>query len=263
MNIMPIFAVDNASRQRQAFFHEIVQHPLTPGSPLMSDRVRILVVDDEETLCEALRFNLEEEGYDVDVAYSAEEALSLDLPSYSLILLDIMMGEISGDAFARILRKRDDTADIPIIFCTAKDSEDEMIAGLELGADDYITKPYSIRNVLARVKSVLRRSGRQNRAENERLDYKGLVVYPDRKVCLIDDSEIRMPRKEFEILSLLLANKGRIFSREELLGRIWPEEVVVLDRVVDVNITRLRAKLGEYGKLIVTRPGYGYGFVGE
>lgn len=226
---------------------------------------RILVVDDEATLCEVLRFNLEAAGYSVDVAYSAEEALTFDLQRYALILLDIMMEDISGVQMARILKNNKATASIPIIFCTAKDSEDDMVAGLDLGADDYITKPYSIKNVLARVKSVLRRTGTagetgQNDGQTE-LVYGDLVVDLHRKQCRMGGQEIRMPRKEFEILAMLLAHRGQIFSREEILAGVWPDEVVVLDRVVDVNITRLRAKLGDYGKHIVTRTGYGYGFM--
>lgn len=227
---------------------------------------RILVVDDEETLCEALRFNLEAEGFEVDVAYSAEEALTMELKDYSLILLDIMMGDISGFQLASILKKKEATAGIPIIFCTAKDSEDDMVSGLNLGADDYIAKPYSIRNVIARVRTVLRRTSGNSgggEAQGERtdiLEYRGIKVDTKRKICTVDGEEIKMPRKEFEILSTLMSNRGQIFSREELLRMIWPDEVIVLDRVIDVNITRLRSKLGPYGKNIVTRPGYGYGF---
>ncbi|WP_294599349.1 response regulator transcription factor [uncultured Rikenella sp.] len=230
----------------------------------MGIETRILVVDDEETLCEALRFNLEAAGYAVDVARSAEEALTFDLRQYALILLDIMMEEISGVKMARILKNSPATASIPIIFCTAKDSEEDMVAGLDLGADDYITKPYSIKNVLARVRSVLRRTGSAAEPSGEsraaELVCGALVVDLQQKQCRIGGREIRMPRKEFEILALLLGHRGRIFAREEIIARVWPEETVVLDRVVDVNITRLRAKLGEYGTHIVTRSGYGYGF---
>lgn len=225
---------------------------------------RILVVDDEDTLCEALRFNLEAQGYAVDTALSAEEALTLDLPSYSLIILDIMMGEISGTQLASILKRKASTAGIPIIFCTARDSEDDMIGGLDLGADDYVTKPYSMRNLLARVRTVLRRAAPGGaaaaQAPDDTLRHGGLWLSPSRKTCTADGAEVRLPRKEFEILSLLMAHPGRVFSRNELLDRIWPDEVVVLDRVIDVNITRLRGKLGKYGKLIVTHPGYGYSF---
>lgn len=232
----------------------------------MDSRPRILVVDDEETLCEALRFNLEAEGYEVDVAHSAEDVLAMKLEGYSLILLDIMMGEISGFQLAEILKKRESTAGIPIIFCTAKDSEDDMVSGLNLGADDYIAKPYSIRNVLARVRSVLRRVKPKDQKDEacaeDRIEYGGIEILPKQKICKVDGVEVKMPRKEFEILSTLLRHRGQVFSREELLNMIWPDEVVVLDRVIDVNITRLRSKLGPYGKNIVTRPGYGYGFMG-
>lgn len=228
---------------------------------------RILVVDDEETLCEALRFNLEAEGYEVDTAHSAEEALTLDLQNYSLILLDIMMGDISGFQMASILKKKEATAGVPIIFCTAKESEDDMVAGLNLGADDYIVKPYSIRNVIARVRTVLRRTSHPHgdavKASADMLEYKGLQVDTRQKICKVDGKEIKMPRKEFEILLTLLSHRGQVFTREELLHLIWPDEVIVLDRVIDVNITRLRSKLGVYGKNIVTRPGYGYGFFAD
>lgn len=229
----------------------------------MNDKQRILVVDDEETLCEALRFNLENEGYEVVTAYSAEEALTLDLPSFDLILLDIMMGNLSGTQMATIMKKRKDTAGIPIIFCTAKDSLDDMVDGLELGADDYISKPYSIKNVIARVKAVLRRTSGVRSTEEETenvIEFNGLKVSLDSKVCHIDDKEVKMPRKEFEILALLISNRGKVFSRQKILHAIWPEDVIVLDRVVDVNITRLRNKLGDYAKYIVTKLGYGYVF---
>ncbi len=222
---------------------------------------RILVVDDEETLCEALRFNLEAEGYDVDVAYSAEEALAMDLSRYDIVLLDIMMGEISGIQLASIMKANPATKAIPIIFCTAKDTEDDMIAGLDLGADDYIAKPYSIRNVTARIKAVLRRTAVTNGDDSNEVRYKGLVINPQKKQCMIDGKEIKLPRKEFEILLKLLSDIGRVFTREELLNAIWHDDVVVLDRVVDVNITRIRQKIGSYGKNIITRSGYGYGFV--
>lgn len=228
----------------------------------MENNIRILVVDDEETLCEALRFSLETEGYNVDVAHSAEEALALDLSVYNLILLDIMMGEISGTQFARIVKSNPSTSGIPIIFCTAKDSEEDMIEGLDLGADDYITKPYSLKAVSARIRTVLRRvdNAAGSFSDHEKAEYGGLVILPDKKQCLVDGEEVKLPKKEFEILHTLLTHRGQIFSREELLKKIWPDEVVVLDRVVDVNITRIRQKIGRYGKKIVTRSGYGYGF---
>ena len=200
---------------------------------------RILVVDDEEDLCEILKFNLETEGYEVDTAFSGEEALTLDLASYDLLLLDVMMGEISGFKLASMLRKEEKTAHLPIIFLTAKDTENDMLTGFNLGADDYISKPFSIRQVQARVKAVLRRSLEQKKKPTENvLQYKTLQ------------------------LDILLENINHVFSREEILSRVWKDEVYVLDRTIDVNITRLRKKIGEYGKNIVTRLGFGYCFEG-
>ena len=226
---------------------------------------RILIVDDEETLCEVLKINLENEGYDVDTALSAEEALLLDLEKYSLILLDIMMGEISGIKMAKMLKADVTTADIPIIFCTARDTEDDMVMGLNLGADDYIMKPYTVRNVIARVKSVLRRTSGQKTvtATIEKpnvLKIDGLQLDLEFKRCTVDGEEVKLARKEFELLAYLISHRGKICSREQILSRVWSDEVVVLDRTIDVNITRLRSKIGEYGSYIVTRSGFGYGF---
>jgi len=229
----------------------------------METAKKILVVDDEADLCEGLGFNLEAEGYSVDTAYSAEEALAHDLASYDLVLLDIMMGEISGIQLARIMKSSPTTASIPIIFCTAKDSEEDMINGLDLGADDYIMKPYSLKAVLARVRSVLRRTSytaANMPGASDLISYKGLLLSTKNKTCTVDGTPVKMPRKEFEILLKLLSNRGQIFSRADLLKEIWPEEVVVLDRVIDVNIARIRQKIGSYGKQIVARSGYGYGF---
>ena len=220
---------------------------------------KILVVDDEESLCEILQFNLEVEGYEVDVAYSAEQALGMHPERYSLILLDVMMGEMSGFRMARLLKADPATAKVPVIFCTAKDTEDDTVAGLNLGADDYIAKPFSVREVLARVRSVLRRTA-ETPAEQETIAFEGLEMDLRRKVCTLDGKELALTKKEFEILALLLTHRGVIFSREEMLRRIWSDEVIVLDRTVDVNITRLRRKIGPYGEHIVTRLGYGYGF---
>lgn len=222
---------------------------------------RILVVDDEEDLCEILKFNLEIEGYDVDTANSAEEALKLDLPKYNLLLLDVMMGEISGFKMARMLKKNPETANIPIIFITAKDTENDTITGFNLGADDYISKPFSLREVQARVKAVLRRTGANGTEEKPQLlQYQGLSINVEKKKVCIDTQEVALTKKEFEILLLLMQNKGRVFSRENILNKVWQDEVYVLDRTIDVNITRLRKKIGAYGKYIVTRLGYGYCF---
>lgn len=221
----------------------------------------ILVVDDEEDLCEILKFNLENEGYRVDTANSAEEALRMDIGSYHLLLLDVMMGEISGFKMASLLKKEKKTAQIPIIFITAKDTENDTVTGFNLGADDYISKPFSLREVAARVKAVLRRTQQEEpERKPELLVYETLTVDLAKKKVSIDGQETPLTKKEFEILLLLLQNKGRVFSREEILARVWSDEVYVLDRTIDVNITRLRKKIGIYGKCIVTRLGYGYCF---
>ena len=216
----------------------------------------ILVVDDEEDLCEILKFNLETEGYEVDTAYSAEEALTLNLTDYDLLLLDVMMGEISGFKLASMLKKNEKTAHIPIIFLTAKDTENDMLTGFNLGADDYISKPFSIKQVQARVKAVLRRSMEEKKPVNT------LKLDTQRIKASINGEEVALTKKEFEILKLLLENINHVFSREEILSRVWKDEVYVLDRTIDVNITRLRKKIGEYGKNIVTRLGFGYCFEG-
>lgn len=222
---------------------------------------RILIVDDEETLCEVLKLNLENEGYEVDTALSAEEALQMDIRKYSLILLDIMMGEISGIRFARMLKSDMATAGIPIIFCTARDSEDDMVKGLDLGADDYITKPYTIRNIIARVKTVLRRTSGHKAAERSNiLSVDGLRLDLDLKTCSVDGTEVKLTKKEFELLAFLISNKGKICSRDQILANVWTDEVIVLDRTIDVNITRIRQKIGNYGSCIITRAGFGYGF---
>ena len=225
---------------------------------------RILVVDDEEDLCEILKFNLENEGYEVDTANSAEEALKMNISSYHLLLLDVRMGEISGFKMANILKKDKKTAQVPIIFITAKDTENDTVTGFNLGADDYISKPFSLREVIARVKAVLRRTATSDIEKvPEQLSYQSLVIDITKKKVSIDGEEVPLTKKEFEILFLLLQNKGRVFSREDILSRIWSDEVYVLDRTIDVNITRLRKKIGIYGKRIVTRLGYGYCFETE
>ena len=223
----------------------------------------ILVVDDEEDLCEILKFNLETEGYEVDTAYSAEEALTLNLTDYDLLLLDVMMGEISGFKLASMLKKNEKTAHIPIIFLTAKDTENDMLTGFNLGADDYISKPFSIKQVQARVKAVLRRSMEEKKPVNENiLTYNTLKLDTQRIKASINGEEVALTKKEFEILKLMLENINHVFSREEILSRVWKDEVYVLGRTIDVNIARLGKKSGEYGKNIVTRLGFGYCFEG-
>ncbi len=222
---------------------------------------RILVVDDEQDLCEILKFNLETEGYEVETAGSAEEALTLDLPSFDLLLLDVMMGEMSGFALARKLKADETTKDIPIIFLTARDTENDTVTGFNLGADDYISKPFSIREVMVRVRAVLRRTAdAQGQAQPSVLKYQGLELNLDNKTVSIDGEQVPFTKTEFELLRTLLEEKGRVFSRQELINRIWPQDVLVLDRTVDVNITRLRKKIGRFSKCIITRLGFGYFF---
>ena len=186
-------------------------------------RKKVLVVDDEQDLCEILKFNLETEGYKVDTAYSAEEALNLELKSYSLLLLDVMMGGMSGFALAKKLKSEPSTASIPIIFLTARDTENDTVTGFNLGADDYISKPFSIREVMVRVKAVLRRSsGEKDKPAHKVINYQGLTLNLDKKTVAIDGNEIPFTKTEFEILHLLIEERGRVFSRQELIDRIWP-----------------------------------------
>ena len=227
----------------------------------MKQNYRILVVDDEQDLLEILKFNLETEGYTVDTAASAEEAMTMDIASYDLLLLDVMMGGMSGFAMARRLKENATTGTVPIIFLTARDTENDTITGFNLGADDYISKPFSIREVLVRIRAVLRRTQTEEYGEEpQTLCYQGIIVNLDKKTVSIDGEEVPFTKTEFELLRLLLEEKGRVFSRQELIERVWPKDVLVLDRTVDVNITRLRKKIGRFAKCIVTRLGFGYYF---
>lgn len=223
--------------------------------------LRILVVDDEVDICEILQFNLENEGYIVDVANSAEVALDLMKNEPSLILLDVMMGGISGFKMADKLRKEGNST--PIIFLTARDTENDMLTGFSIGGDDYISKPFSIKEVIARVKSVLKRTVQSEQEEKEEDSYikKGeLEIDLLAKIVLMNNERLNLTKTEFNILTLLLENEGKVFSRTEILDYAWKNEGIVLERTVDVHITRLRKKLGEYGNKIVNRTGYGYVF---
>lgn len=226
----------------------------------MEQKHKILVVDDEQDLLEILKFNLETEGYEVATATSAEEALHLDLCDFNLLLLDVMMGGMSGFAMARKLKDNPSTAAIPIIFLTARDTENDTLTGFSLGADDYISKPFSIREVLVRVRAVLRRTADPSTQQSNTLRYQGIEMNLDKKTVSIEGEDIPFTKTEFELLHLLLDERGRVFSRQELIDRVWPKDVLVLDRTVDVNITRLRKKIGPYAKCIVTRLGFGYYF---
>ena len=221
---------------------------------------KILVVDDEQNLCEILAYNLRNDGYEVTESNSAEEALELPLAAFDLMLLDVMMGGMSGFDLAHRLKTEEKTAHIPIIFLTAKDTEQDMLHGFGLGADDYIAKPFRIMEVLARVKAVLNRSTHSTQVSPETLRYDHLVLNLNTKTVSVDGEEVAFTKTEFELLRLLLEHKGRVFSRQELIDHVWPSDVMVLDLTVDVNITRMRKKIGRYAPCISTRLGYGYYF---
>ena len=227
-----------------------------------------MVIDDEEALCEILKFNLEKEGYEVDACYSAEEALALDLSEYSLMIVDIMMERLSGFDFANRVRTNSAIEHIPFIFCSALSGEDDTVMGLDIGADDYITKPFVVSEVLARVRAVLRRSNpkRNNQpiapdAEYEPdITFENLRIDRNEKLCYLNGNEINLTKTEFDILLFLLTHRNRIYSREEIIKVVWDSDVVVTNRTIDTNIARLRKKIGNYGNNIVTRLGFGYGF---
>ena len=238
---------------------------------------RILIVDDEEDICMILSYSLQKAGYEVLIAHSAEEALELlqspiaHTPSpIDLILLDIMMGEMSGLEMANHLRLDNVQSDDlpPIIFLTALSDEDTVLQGFKLGADDYISKPFRIAEVLARIAAVLRRSATpktavQNSSEvqnSSTIVFEGIVVNKADMSLKVDGEAVVMTRKEIELLCYLLTHRGQILSREHLLKNVWDSNGFVLERTVDVHITHLRRKLGQYGKRIVTKSGYGYMF---
>ena len=228
---------------------------------------KILVIDDEEALCEILKFNLEKAGYDVDCAYSAEEALEMDLKPYQLMIVDIMMESLSGFDFAKRIRNNPETEFTPIIFCSALNGEDDTVMGLNIGADDYITKPFVISEVLARVRAVLRRvqmvSKPEVAKENNYVDdviFNGLRIDRNEKLGYLNGEELNLTRTEYDILLFFLTHRNRIYSREELISKTWDSNAVVTPRTIDTNIARLRKKIGEYGNNIITRLGFGYGF---
>ena len=220
------------------------------------EKKQILIVDDEQDLCEILQFNLNVAGYGTDVAFSAEEAIGKEIEQYDLLLLDVMMPGLSGFELAQRLKTDEKTTHIPIIFITAKDAEDDTLQGFGLGADDYVTKPFSVREVVARVNAVLKR----NQTQAKVLKYEELMVDTISKTVTIDDARVELTRTEFDLLALLLSHRGQVFSRQKLLDLVWPDDVIVTERTVDVNITRLRKKLGGYASCILTRQGFGYFF---
>jgi two-component system, OmpR family, alkaline phosphatase synthesis response regulator PhoP len=226
---------------------------------MIPEEKRILIVDDEEDLCEILQYNLNNEGYKTDVAHSAEEAIKKTLSEYNLLLLDVMMGPISGFKLADKIRKEMQN-NVPIIFLTAKDTENDLLTGFSIGADDYISKPFSINELTARVKAVLKRTHNENIKSDPITRYGNIEIDTVKKRLIVDQDRIELTKKEYEILKLLLDNQGKVFSREDILALIWGKNVIVTERTIDVNITRLRSKLGEYGKYLRNKTGYGYYF---
>ena len=223
---------------------------------------RILVVDDEEDLCEILQFNLESEGYEVDTANSAEEGLKKLKSQHMLILLDVMMEDMSGFQMANKIRKELNN-DVPIIFLTAKDTENDMLTGFNVGGDDYITKPFSLKAVMARVKAVIKRSAKSATAAESIIDtfkYKSLQINYETKKVLVDNKEVQLTRKEYMILAFLTQSPQRFFTREQILSQVWDDDAYVIERSVDVHIARLRKKLGIIGENIINRTGFGYSF---
>lgn len=232
---------------------------------------KILVIDDEESVCEILKFNLEKDGFEVDCAYSAEEALDMDLDDYSLFIVDIMMGGLSGFDFAKRVHNVTATEEKPILFCSALSDEDYVVKGLNIGADDYVTKPFVIGEVLARVRAILRRTGHKQQRSTSDIEaqqsiyesdvtFKGLRIDRNDKECYLNNELVTLTRTEFDILLFFLTHRNRIYSREEIIKNVWGDDVVVTERTIDTNITRMRKKLGDYDKYIVTRQGFGYGF---
>ena len=230
-------------------------------------RIRILVIDDEESYCEILKYNLEKEGYEVDTADSAETALGYDLSIYQLMIVDIMMERLSGFDFAKRVRNNPSTENVPIIFCSALNGEDETVMGLNIGADDYITKPFTIGEVIARVRAVLRRTHAQQHVTYNMpkthyepdITYRTMRIDRNEKTCYINGLEISLSRKEFDLMLFFLVHRERIHSRDEIMNQVWGN-VEVTYRAVDTNIARLRKKIAPYGDNIVTRLGFGYGF---
>jgi len=220
---------------------------------------KILIVDDEEDLCEILQYNLDNEGFITGVAHSAEEALTMPVHEFDILLLDVMMGPISGFKLADKLKKEQNNP-IPIIFLTAKDTENDLLTGFSLGADDYISKPFSINELTARIKAVLKRSGTGKVKITQPVRFGDIELDTVRKRVVVGDEKIELTRKEFEILKLLIENHGKIYSREDILNIVWEKDVIVTNRTVDVNMTRLRNKLGKHGASLKNKTGYGYYF---
>ena len=237
-------------------------------------RIRILVIDDEESITEILKYNFEKEGWEVDCYYSAEEALHHDLSIYNICVVDIMMERLSGFDFVKQMRYNPATERIPIILCSAMNGEDHKVMGLNIGADDYVTKPFNIPEVIARVKAVLRRYGTSTQPHIEMaqpkpqqkdnslsdLTFRSLRVDRNEKTCYCNGQPVKLTRTEYDLLVFFLTHRNHVYSRDEILKEVWPDEVRVTKRTVDVNLARLRKKIDSLGQYIETRVGFGYGF---
>lgn len=232
------------------------------------EKKNILVVDDEQDLCEILLYNLRAAGFTALAAHSGETAWEQIVNAkatngncFDLLILDVMMPGMSGFELAKRLKADEQLAHTPIIFLTAKDTEDDTLKGFDLGADDYVTKPFSVREVVARVRAVLARS-RQHEVKENTVAFEGLELDLNRKTTIVDGESVSLTKTEFELLGMLLKHSGQVLSRQHIYDAVWPD-VVVSSRTVDVFVTRIRKKIGRYGKLIVSRQGYGYCFKSE
>lgn len=221
---------------------------------------KILIVDDDKNICEILEFNLKNEGFDIECAFSAEEAINKLSNQFTLILLDVMMGGMSGYKMAEKLRMEGNQ--VPIIFLTAKDTENDMLTGFSVGGDDYISKPFSIKEVIARIKAIIKRIDSNTVMNNasRKLIFDDFIIDLEAKELTIKGKKIILTKTEFEIIALLAENSERVFTREEIIDRVWKETTYITERTVDVHITRLRKKMGDYAAIITNRSGYGYRF---
>lgn len=228
---------------------------------------QILIVDDDSMIVDLMKYNLENEGYTIASSANASDALDLDLTLFSLIISEVELpGGINGLRFASMIKQNPDTAPVPVIFCTSRDSEDDIIAGFNAGADDYILKPFSLREMIARIKAVIRRRTLMARRASAQpashvIRYESLVVDLSSQTVAIDGERVQFTRTEFQILSMFVKNRNKLFSREEIFSTIRPGQEAGSDRTIDVNVSRVRKKLGDYASHLVSKSGIGYGFV--
>lgn len=244
------------------------EHPQQTG--ITQSAGRVLILDSDTMICDLIKYDLENEGYTIDVCHDADMALELDLTTYTLIIAESgPIGPLSGLRFCTMIKSNPDIAGVPVIFCTENDSEDDIINGFNAGADDYILKPFSLREMIARVKAVIRRHNLMNRraaASRQQLQlpavfkHQGLTIDLDNQTVDVDNTRVQFSRTEFQILSILMKNPGRIYPRSEIFEIIRPGQEGGNDRTIDVNVSRIRKKLGDYSGLIINKSGQGYSF---